>query len=216
MSYEGKLNPAEAGLERSGTLAEANMLGAIDAHNPLYQERAREWVSKNAGLLEKFRARRLSEREHNVLFNSAFHFIENLPENRSNPDRALNPDYPLLKDLRSALAAGGLELVGRAAKRVKAYSAVGSPVDFSLGVDGFLRIDGHDISQPPIYVTFDYTLNAGKDRTRADVLIKELPDPDEAEERYRAAVSQAAHQVFLQYLNKKRQRERQRGISIGK
>ena len=202
MPHEGPPRAPDARTEYLGHLAEADALGVIDTEDPAYRRAAEQWYRANAGLVQKFNQRRLSERERAALFGSAFHLIEHLPEYRDHPERVTNPAPPVLRDLRLAVAEG-LELATEAEmERVKAFTAVGSPIDKHLGIDGFLRIEGRTPHEPATYVTLDYTINPEKERSRADVLIKKLPDPDLAEEAYVEAVDRAGEEVVNQYRRK--------------
>ena len=212
MTYEKPGRIQDAAIERSGAIAEAYALGTIDTSDPTYRAAAEAWYEKNEELVRKFNERRLSERERNALFGASFRLIENLPEYRDRPERATDPDRPLLRDLRLAVAEG-LELASDTdMERVAVFTAVGSPIDKHLGIDGFFRIRAADRSQPAIYVTFDYTINEYKDKTRADVLIREVPDPDLAEAAYVAATDRAGAEVVNEYRRKLILRERRQQL----
>lgn len=208
-------NPSEGWLERSGTFAEAEAIGAIDTANPEYQKKAAKWLGSSEPLLKKLREHRISQREKDALFNTGFWFVESLPEHQ-NGESAVRSEKPMMRDLRAAVAEA-LELVSdEDKKRVRIYSAVGTPVDVYLGIDGFIKIVDRARAEPPLYVTFDYTIRSDKDKARADVLIKELPNPDLEKEKYKAAVGEVRDSVILQYRRKKEKRDWQRGISVGK
>lgn len=203
-------------MERSGTLAEAEMIGTIDTANPEYQRKAVKWLDSSEPLLKKLREHRISQREKDALFNTGFWFVESLPEHQNDGGNAARSEKPMMKDLRVAVAEA-LELVSdEDKKRVRVYSAVGTPVDAYLGIDGFVKVLDRARVEPPVYITFDYTIRADKDKARADVLIKELPNPDLEKEKYKVAVGEVRDNIVLQYRRKKEKREWQRGISGGK
>lgn len=209
MTYE-RQQRMEAAKERSGHLAESEMVGSIDTDDPDYRRAAEQWYGANGGLVQKFREGRLSERERAALFSGAWRLIENLPEYRQRPERTTNPPSPLLRDLRIAVA-DRLEFVSEEdLDRIKAFTAVGTPIDKHLGIDFFLRVDPKDRARLPIHVSGDYTIEEGKERTRADVLVKQLPNPDTDDEAYVAAVDQVADAFVLQYRRQMMRTERPR------
>lgn len=217
MKYEGPRQAADAALEHVGTIAEADALGTINTEHPEYRVKAEEWLTTYGDLVTKFRdpEGKLSERERNALFGSAFRLIEGLPEYRDHPERATNPPERVLADLRIQVGDGLELLTDEEMERIRAYTTVGSVVDRALGVDGFLRIAPPDRYHPPAYVSFDYTINPEKNRTRADVLIRRLPDLDLAEQDYVAAVDAAGAAIVNEYRRKlllREQRRRQRNM----
>lgn len=208
VKFEGLQKPTDAAVESSGTVAEADALGVVNTEDPKYRTAAEAWYAENEGLVRKFNERRLSVRERAALFGSSFSLIENLPENRDHPERATNPETQPLRDLRLAVAEGLEFVTDMDMERVKIFTAVGSPIDKQLGIDGFIRIDGPDVYQSPVFVSFDYTTNPHKDKTRADVLIRRLPDPDLAETDYIAAVDRAGAELVNEYRRKLLLRQR--------
>ena len=209
MSYE-RQQRMEAAKERSGFLAESEMVGSVDTDDPEYRRAAEQWYGANGELVQKFHEGRLSERERGALFSGAWRLIENLPEYQLHPERTTNPGLPLLRDLRIALA-DRLEFVSESdLDRIKAFTAVGTPIDKHLGIDFFLRVDPKDRSQLPIRISGDYSIESSKTRTRADVLVKQLPNPDTDADAYVAAVDQVADGFVFQYRRQLMRTERPR------
>ena len=209
MSYE-RQQRMEAAKERSGSLAESEMIGSIDTADPEYRRAAEQWYGINRELVQKFHEGRLSERERGALFSGAWRLVENLPEYRLHPERATNPESPLLRDLRIALADRLAFVSEPDLDRIKAFTAVGTPIDKHLGIDFFLRIDPKDRSRLPIHISGDYTIESSKVRTRADVLVKQLPNPDLDDEAYVAEVDRTADDFVLQYRRQLMRTERTR------
>lgn len=208
MSAESPDTATSKKIERSGRIAEADLFGTVDIHDPAYREAAEQWVSKSELLVQKLNARTLSEREQNALLGSAYRLIENLPEYRNHPERRVNPDRPALRDLRLALAEGLEFQSDEDVDRIEAYSAIGSIVDHALSLDGFFKVRGKTSADLPICISFDYTINKDKNRTRADVLIKQLPDPDLEEDAYVRAIDNAGLAMTREYRRKIELRER--------
>lgn len=79
-------------------------------------------------------------------------------------------------------------------ERVKFYTAVGSPLDVFHGVDAFLEYAGEE---GEIYrVTFDLSLDPGKEeKHKADLVVKELSDPQTETEKYLEEVAQIAEKA---------------------
>ena len=210
MGSEGPHRVPDAAIEYSGVIAEADAFGVIDTESPQYRVMAEAWCAKYADLIAKFRQGTLSERERSAIFGSAFHLIENLPQYRDHPERATNPRERALADLRIQVG-DGLELfTDEQMERIRAYTAVGSVVDRALGIDGFLKIAPPDHHHRSVYVTFDYTINPEKNKTRAAVLIKRLPDPDLAEKDYVVAVDAAGAAIVNEYRRQVLLREQRR------
>jgi hypothetical protein len=108
------------------------------------------------------------------------------------PGDPTNPDKDFLNELRIAVQ-DALEL-DPDDDSLKAFTAVGTPLDKFHGVDGFITLtDG----QREHMVTLDATLRQDKleEGHKADIMIGELPMPEEDEDAYIAAVEALGSQV---------------------
>lgn len=109
------------------------------------------------------------------------------------PGDPTNPSADFLRELRlSVLEKLGIEDEGQA-ELISAYTSVGTPLDVFHGVDGFIVVshEGYDIP-----ITFDATLRREKLEERgtqkADILIGDVPDPNENESKYLAQIDKVA------------------------
>ncbi len=89
-----------------------------------------------------------------------------------------NPEKEFLNDLRLEIA-DQLELEEDEIGGLLAFSAVGTPIDRWHGVDAFIELDIGDDRRGPIVITLDATLNSKKDEYKADVIIGDIPAPEE-------------------------------------
>lgn len=190
--------------ERSGRIAEHDFIGSIDTENPAYQTAYREFVSRNAAEIEKMlRKAPLKREEEELLFAQSVRLAETFT--REDPR---NPGPPLLRDLRLAII-DHLEFnAPEQSERVSAFSSVGTPLDYLLGTDGFIRIDGSEKGKKAEYITFDYSINEQKTKTRADILITQLPDPDLEETKYVKKIDEIATDFVRMFLRKHSQKPR--------
>ncbi len=105
----------------------------------------------------------------------------------------LNPDKPFANELRLAvIEALGLE-TEEEMDRVKFYTAVETPADQFHGIDGWIEYETADGRR--IVVTVDVTKNPNKDAWKADVIIPEISDPSEDEDRFIAQAEEYGQQV---------------------
>ena len=185
----------ETNPEKSGPIQELDLLGSVDAANAKYREALHAYLARNKPWIDKIaRRENVSPEEKEKLFFEAVALVESFPA-----EDPTQPSKPILRDLRLQVAEK-LGMEDEDLDRIKAYTSVDSPLDILFGGDMFLRIDGRDPDRASVYITFDYTTNPDKKTTKADVLIKELPDPDLEEEKYIKAVDEVAldaHKVFL-------------------
>ncbi|MBI2483185.1 hypothetical protein HYV74_03345 [Candidatus Uhrbacteria bacterium] len=109
-----------------------------------------------------------------------------------------NPDADLLRDLRLEII-DQLHLREQDADRVRAYTAVGSPLDIFHGIDAFIEYQDQK-TENVRRITLDLTLKEHKDadQRKANILIRELPAPEE--DTYLQAVTRYAKEAmrFLQ------------------
>lgn len=96
-----------------------------------------------------------------------------------------NPTRPFANELRLAVAEElGLESNDEM-DLLRYYSAVGTPLDVFHGIDGWIEFNNGRI---PRSVTMDVTRNKLKDEHKADLIVHEVPDPSEDEEKFMKAV----------------------------
>lgn len=93
-----------------------------------------------------------------------------------------NPVKPFSNELRLAVIdALGLE-TEEEMDQVRFYSAVGTPADVFHGVDAWMEYETPDGEK--LIVTLDATRNPSKDAAKADLIITEIPDPSEDEDKF--------------------------------
>ena len=100
---------------------------------------------------------------------------------------ATDPSKPLARELRIAVI-DELGLEDKDQDRIKFFSAVGTALDHFHGVDGWIEFQPEE--GPPVIVTLDVTLNTKKLEHKADIIISEVPDPDEDEKAFEDLVYQ--------------------------
>ncbi len=168
----------------SGRLNEIDYCGEINTNDPAFQK-ALEEVKKTPRPDSKF--------PYYVNFSDSLNLVKKFqPIDKNTGERIdpTNPAKPFLKDLRLELV-DTLDLSEEEADKVKAYTAVKSPLDIFHGVDAFLDIKG-DI------VTLDLTLRKDtSSKTKADIIVEELPNPDDPdqEDDYLKAVERKAEEI---------------------
>lgn len=195
---------AESFETQSGRIAEHDFLGSINTENPAYQKAYREFVSHNAPLIEKsIRKIPLQHEEEELFFSQSVRLAEEFT--REDPR---NPHPPLLRDLRIAIIEHLEFNVPEQSDRVSAFSSVGTPLDYLLGTDGFIRISGSRKNEKTIYITFNYSINKRKTGTHADILITELPDPDLEETMYIKRIDEIAADFVRMFLRKQIQKQK--------
>ena len=115
---------------------------------------------------------------------------------------ASNPDKDFLRELTIAVR-DHLNLDAEQSNDVRAYTAVGTPLDVFHGTDAFLTIreGGREF-----VITLDATRNAKKleEGGKADVIVGDMPTPEDEEDAYLAAIDSIAEEVVR---NVKRQSE---------
>lgn len=111
---------------------------------------------------------------------------------RFQPGNPENPDKAFLKEILLAVQD---ELgIDPDSGSVKAYTAIGTPLDKFHGVDAFLSIE-HEGRK--LMVTIDATKRPEKQAGggKADIIVGELPNPDEDEEGFLKAVEKIGERI---------------------
>lgn len=108
-------------------------------------------------------------------------------------ENPLNPKKPFAHELRQQV----IELLdlqtNEEMDRVKFYSAVETAADVFHGIDGWIEYES--LKRGRIVVTIDVTKNPNKDAWKADVIIPEVVDPEEDEEKFLEGVEAAAEEI---------------------
>lgn len=108
-----------------------------------------------------------------------------------------NPQKPFAKELRMAVIEA-LDLEDEEdMARIRFYSAVGTALDIFHGIDGWIELQLEE--GPPVLVTLDVTLNTQKLEHKADIIIQEITDPSQNEDRFLEQVEQYALQVIERF-----------------
>lgn len=101
-----------------------------------------------------------------------------------------NPNKNFARDLRIEIIDQlGLERE-EDMDRVKFYTSVGSPLDVFHGIDAFLEYT--DKEGKTHRVTFDLSMNPAKEEYKADLIVKELADPEHESEKYLEEIKETA------------------------
>jgi hypothetical protein len=171
-----KFEHFRGGVERSGKLHEAMLLGEVRKDTPEYQEQLKNLGADARGYLPFVLAVELA-----MMFQPLVK-TENPWTHRPQLEKQdpTNPEKGFPKDLRLAIAEQlGLES-DEEMNRLKYYTAVGSPLDLFHGVDAFIVLEGKNPGDPFKMVTFDVTLKSeasAKQDAKANVIIRELDEP---------------------------------------
>lgn len=155
----------------TGRLHEQDFIGGVDIQNPAYIAALRA-SAKPDGYIP-FRAALMLAKQFQPL-------------------DPTNPQKEFSRELRLEVI-DQLKLDPDAYDRVRCYTAVGTPLDVLHGVDGFIEVmdpDGRTLRR----VTFDLSLR-DKGGQKADLLVRDLPDPQNEQEAFLAAVAQHAGEV---------------------
>lgn len=105
----------------------------------------------------------------------------------------LNPKKPFAHELRQQVIEGLDLQTTEEMDRVKFYSAVETAADVFHGIDGWIEYESPEMGR--IVVTIDVTKNPNKDSWKADVMIPEVADPEEDEEKFMEGVEAAAQDI---------------------
>jgi len=155
-----------------GRALELSLLGDADVRNPRYDQAVRDRVRIGEGGRPYMTYRDAME--------LAMQF---------QPGDPTNPARDFLREVRLAIIEE-LKIPAGGEDRIKAYTAVGTPLDQLHGVDGFFVITKEGVQVP---VTIDVTLR--EKGPRADLFVGTLPDSREDEERYLQIIEEIA--VFI-------------------
>jgi hypothetical protein len=165
---------------KAGREFEADLLGTAEINDPKYADEVRKIV-KEIG-------------KPYIPYRQALELVKNFQS--GDPT---NPKKDFLRELRLAVADKlGLE-TDEDLEGLRAYTAVGTPLDILHGVDGFISFGAPDKKEG--IVTFDVTLQEDKQTGggKADLIIGDLPDPDEDEAGYLAAIEKVAEQIARKF-----------------
>lgn len=157
-----------------------SLLDEVDIRDPRYEKALRERIS-------------IGPRGRYVNYKDAMELTKAFQ-----PADPTNPKKDFLRELRLAVI-DELGLNAGAEERVKAYTAVGTPLDKLHGVDGFMTIKTEDGAE--VAVTFDVTLR-DKAYKKADLVIGEPPNPHEDEEGYLKLIEEYAAQIADKFKQK--------------
>ena len=107
-----------------------------------------------------------------------------------------NPQKELARELRLAVAEA-LDVPEEKLDTVRFYTAVGSLLDSIHGVDAIIEVtdDRGQVSSATLDLSLRREKTAADYRAKADVVIGDLPDPNEEEAAYLAAVETSAKEL---------------------
>ncbi|MBI4714269.1 hypothetical protein HY771_03755 [Candidatus Uhrbacteria bacterium] len=109
----------------------------------------------------------------------------------------VNPIQPFAKELRIAVIDALSLETEEQMDRLKFYTAVGTAADIFHGIDGWFEYTDDDGNK--IIVTLDVTTNPKKETWKADVIIQEVADPSEDENRFIADAERYAKEIVKQF-----------------
>ncbi|MFH2063175.1 MAG: hypothetical protein ABIJ46_03425 [bacterium] len=172
----------------TGRTFEYQMLGEVDVSSPEYEKLLKK-------LSDKDRPGYIGRRQ-------ALQLVK-----ESQPGDPENPDRLFLKDLLLEIQ-DRLEKAGTTAE-VRAYTAVGTPLDHLHGIDAFITAVTEDGKEH--LCTIDVTLDRDKLKSghKADLIVGKLPDPtscERQEDDYLKRIERIADQAIAK-LNKTMQKD---------
>jgi len=121
-----------------------------------------------------------------------------------------NPDKDFLRELRDAVTEKLRLDTAEEMERIKTFSSLGSPLDKFHGVDAFLAYEENDKEYS---VSLDATRRKEKQEEgwKADIIISDLPSPEEDEEQYMREIEKYAEEITEKIKARKRQ-EKQKAV----
>jgi len=149
---------------------------------------------------EAKRAFRLAADERGyVTYNKALELVRTFSQ-----EDPTNPQKPFAKELRLAVIEA-LDLEDDdEMNRIRFYSALGTALDIFHGIDGWIELQLDE--GPPILVTLDVTLNTKKSEHKADIIVQEITDPSQDENRFLEEIQQCALQVIEMFQDELKRR----------
>ena len=160
-----------------GHLHEYSLFGEIKKNNPKYLEAYKKAGPDVKGYLP---------------FDKAFDLVKEFQ-----PGDPTNPKAAFLRNLRIAVI-DALGLTEDAdVERVKAYTAVGSPLDHWHSADAVIEVESTEKGQRSFRITLDATLDEKKEGrpSGADILIGELPDELDDKKKYLDAIDELGKRI---------------------
>lgn len=122
---------------------------------------------------------------------------------RFQPGDPANPKKDYFRELRIAVQEKLGVDVDKEPESVRAYTAVGTPLDKYHGVDAFMTFteDGREYT-----VTMDATLRKDKldDGYKADVMVTDVPSPEDDEDAYLEAIDAIAEKIAERFRDQQR------------
>lgn len=165
-----------SGVRYSGTEFEYDMFGEVNVRDPEFRAEMAKLGAKESGYLPYDRSIELAK--------------------KFQPGDPTNPRKDFYRELLIALQ----EKLGINPESgdLRAYTAVGTPLDKFHGVDAFVTLGrgGRELT-----VTMDATLRKEKleGGWKADVMVGEVPDPEENEDAYLGAIETVADKLASKF-----------------
>jgi len=170
--------------ERMGKIHEHFLFGDVTTgkNRMRYEEALKQAMIEN----------KMAKNPSDIPFNALLNLVRNVQV--GDP---YNPSKLVMRDLRESVVKK-LGLNQKTARSLGLYSAIGTPLD-SKGVDVFIQWKTEN-GQIKI-ATIDATINPRKieeKNIKADVLVGEIPDPEENLKLYQAFIDRIADQIVMQ------------------
>lgn len=155
---------------------EADILGEVEIRDPKFAEEVRKLVKDQKKPYIPYRQSLELAKKHQ-------------------PADPTNPQKDFLRELRLAVAEKFGLGSDKELEQVGAYTAVGTPLDILHGVDGFISLK--EPGKKEKIVTLDASLKKEKleEGAKADVMVGDLPSPDENEAGYLARIDEIAREI---------------------
>lgn len=171
-----KFEHFRGGVERSGKLHEAMLLGEVRKDAPEYKEQMKKLGADARGYLPFWLSVELAMMFQPLVKkeNRLTHRPQMEKQDPTNPEK----DFP--RELRLAIAEELSLESDEEMDRLKYFTAVGSPLDLFHGVDAFIVLEGKNPGDPFKMVTFDVTLReeaSAKRDAAANVIVRDLEEP---------------------------------------
>jgi len=171
--------------DRSGKLFEHFLFGDITAgkNTIRYREMLKKYAAKNQG-------------KGNPAY-LPFQDALDLARDAQGGDPS-SPQKKFMRDVREAVMRR-MRLSEKEARNLGIYSAVGTPLDVYHGVDAFVAFKQPQGKER--IVTMDATINKEKiaeERIKAQIMIAEVPDPQEQAKEYQTFVENIAGKIVIE------------------
>lgn len=191
--YERKMNPM-MGVEEEITGAQLFGEVRIESLDSSAREKWQNYEDKLRHAAAGSGARNFSEENKARLLEEGYKIAEDLQDEKA----GVNPSHRGLKDIRDNVREG-LRLKPENERNLAVYGLLGTPLHKSFGFAGVVKFSE---GGKPIYVPFEHEARRREAKNIAPVLIGEIPDPKDPEEKgkYQEVIRKTGRDIFNQIL----------------